>query len=234
MKPIRQRSKKSALFRTSAGLLVSRPPITTGPLSGFESAFYDYQRTLKARLASPFPEDFYFPKGSVALKRWQEALAEKNESSKGSAGLTPRPADPELEIGRPTERKSLNRLSNSTLYLLLKKRRAMHAWQFPQGPIGADESLQDAATRLLSKQAGQDMDVWTVSRIPVGVMSYQFESPIVGFSGAKVYFTKHRILAGQVRLDSEFEDFAWLSVQEIKQTVDSVYWKSIAPLLGAI
>jgi large subunit ribosomal protein L46 len=228
----RQRAKKPFLFRTTAGVVLNRPPILTRQLTSFEKAFYDYQLSLKQKLVSPFPEDFYFQKGSAAAKRWQEGAGVR-AAQVDDQNVAPREVE-SSNIHPDADRRSLDRRPSTSLYLLLKKKRSEHAWQLPQDAIGSEESLHGAANRLLETQIGPDINLWTVSRAPIGFIAYEFQSPNVGYNGAKVYFTKHRLLAGQVRLHNDYEDYAWLSPSEIKETVDAAYWKSISPLLGPL
>jgi large subunit ribosomal protein L46 len=49
-------------YTTKSGILLSRPPILTRPLTKFETSFHFYQKRLNERLALPFTRYFYFKK----------------------------------------------------------------------------------------------------------------------------------------------------------------------------
>lgn len=252
--------KRDYNFRTLAGIVLCRSPIITRELSDFEKAFYAYQRHLKSRLSSPFPTDFYFQKGSLASKRWLAAEDDRRQSNElvSSAPPTKTEQDGQIsgeerelqaeedvastvsmsritEADRNEDTKSLNRKLDRTLYLLLKKPRQEHAWQFPQGPIGAGEVLHESTSRILSTLAGRNMNTWTVGQVPVGHISYQFAEPDMGYHGNKVYFLRSRIFAGQCKLQEQsgIENFGWFTREEIEQKVDPAFWKSISSMLAS-
>lgn len=252
------RAKKDAKFRTLAGVVLCRSPVITRELSEFETAFYAYQRHLKSRLSSPFPTDFYFQKGSLASKRWLAGEDERRQSNQLVPNVVKHSEEGELtgkeremqdeddvassvsmsrvtEADRKNDTKSLDRRLDRTLYLLLKKSRSEHAWQFPQGPIGVGEFLHESTTRVLSSLAGADMNTWTVGRVPIGHLSYQFKQPDMGFEGNKVYFLKSRIFAGQCKLQESagLEDFGWFTRDEVEERVSPVFWKLISSMLAS-
>ncbi|OWO97317.1 hypothetical protein B2J93_9589 [Marssonina coronariae] len=53
-------------YTTKAGILLSRPPLLTAPLTSFEKAFFFYQKRLNERLAMPFTPYFYFKSDTPA------------------------------------------------------------------------------------------------------------------------------------------------------------------------
>lgn len=253
------RAKKDHSYRTSAGIVLCRSPIITRELSEFEKAFYAYQRHLKSRLSSPFPTDFYFTKGSLASKRWlageeerlraNDLVSTTSQSSVDTGDITGEQRELQneediassvamsrtTEADRKNDQKSLDRKLDRTLYLLLKKPRAEHAWQFPQGLTGAGEVLHESTSRVLATLAGKDMNTWTVGRVPIGVMSYAFAKPDMGHNGNKVYFLKSRIFAGQCKPQkgANIEDFGWFTREEVEEKVDPAYWKSISSMLAS-
>jgi large subunit ribosomal protein L46 len=54
-----------------AGVLLSRPPLLTRPLTSFEKAYFFYQKRLNERLALPFSRYFYFKKDTPADADWK-------------------------------------------------------------------------------------------------------------------------------------------------------------------
>ena len=83
------------------------------------------------------------------------------------------------------------------------------------------------------------MNTWLVGHTPIG--HYQLNYPEARTSGgltqqgAKTFFLKARIMAGQVDLKENklgHKDFKWLAKDELKKEVDGSYWKSIKNMLA--
>lgn len=71
--------------------------------------------------------------------------------------------------------KDTRRKPKESLYLLVKKPRNNHAWQFPQGGQEQDETAAEAALRELKEECGSDLKVRLVDHAsPVGVYQYKF------------------------------------------------------------
>lgn len=253
------RLKKDQSYQTSVGILLCRSPIITRELSDFEQAFYAYQRHLKSRLASPFPIDFYFTKGSLAAKRWQAGedarrradelvspRASNSQENDVTTGAERELQDEEdiaaqvamsriTEADKSNDTHSLDRKLDRTLYLLLKKPRERHTWQLPQGVLGAGEVLHESSSRVLKALAGADMKTWQVGKVPVGHLSYSYPDPRQGHNGNKVYYLKSRIFAGQCRpaQGSGISDFGWFTSEEVGEKVGEKYWKQIRYMLSA-
>ncbi|KAI9593512.1 NUDIX hydrolase domain-like protein [Syncephalis fuscata] len=228
--------------RIVVGTILSRPPQITRDLTDFETAYFE-NRQNDARASAPaFPIEFYFKKGSETERLWQqrergELPAETWEQMRSQIEgkqieLTKREA-PADEYG---PRQSLNRSLKDNLYLVVKRNRAQYQWQFPQGGLESEEFLHQAAKRELVEECGPDMDVWYVGRRPVGFHQYAYPSEhIKSFpehDGAKVFFMKAHIFAGQVKVDGkEVVDYAWLTKHELAQVLEPDYYAAIKNLL---
>ncbi|KAJ1977285.1 hypothetical protein H4R35_002363 [Dimargaris xerosporica] len=144
-------------------------------------------------------------------------------------------ASRETEADRTNDTKSLERALAQTLYLLVKKPRDQHTWQFPQGGVESDELLHEAAYRELQEECGNGMNVWVMGRGPVGHYSYDYpadHAQRTKFAQAKVFFVKGFIYAGQACVDNkEVVDFAWVTKDEIPTYVDPQYWEAVKDLL---
>ncbi|KAF9116828.1 54S ribosomal protein L17 mitochondrial [Mortierella sp. AM989] len=255
-------------YRIVAGVVVSRQPLILRDLSPFEKEYFLYQQSLERDSASPFGAEFYFKKGSVAERRWKQQEAERiaslstsslsKSSSKSSVEGSAAGSDDELteedrvaaleaqiefndritEADRKNDVKSLERALQRTLYLIVKKPREQHAWQFPQGGMRIVENLQEAAGRELQEECGDNMDLWFVGRVPIGHYSYshpdgfktEADAPV---KGTKVFFMKAHIFSGQVQLDNkEVIDFAWVTKQEMKDYVSPDYYEAVKDMLS--
>ncbi|CAG8823644.1 6883_t:CDS:2, partial [Cetraspora pellucida] len=132
--------------------------------------------------------------------------------------------------------KSLDRALQRTLYLIVKKPRETHSWQFPQGGVEKTETLVQAASRELEEECGNCMDVWFVGRRPIGYYKYDYPKYLVKdnieYKGAKVFFMAAHIFAGQVKVDNkEIIDFAWVTKQEMKNYVHTEYYEAVKDML---
>lgn len=62
------------MYKTRAGVVLSRPPQITRDLTPFEQAFYLYQRRLNERQALPFTKYFYFKRDTPADTDWKRKI----------------------------------------------------------------------------------------------------------------------------------------------------------------
>lgn len=60
-----------------AGVVVSRPPLTTPDPHPFDTAFYLYQRRLNERLVLPFTQYFHYKRGTPAFEHWRAKRRER-------------------------------------------------------------------------------------------------------------------------------------------------------------
>ncbi|KAL9548089.1 hypothetical protein MBANPS3_005849 [Mucor bainieri] len=66
------------------------------------------------------------------------------------------------------------RKPNETLYLLVKKPRKHHAYQFPQGGQDPGETTSEAALRELREECGSSLKVKLIDETPIGAYQYKF------------------------------------------------------------
>lgn len=121
-------------------------------------------------------------------------------------------------------------------YLIVKKPRKDHAWQFPQGGVDPGEIGLQAAKRELSEECGEHLVVKFKGEKPVGEYKYLFPK---GFSrhdksivGAKVEFFAAEYLSGAVEVDgTEIIDHAWVTADEFDQYFTLSYQDIVNSLL---
>ncbi|KAL7337272.1 NUDIX hydrolase domain-like protein, partial [Rhodotorula toruloides] len=222
--------------RVVASALLSRPPLILPPLSPLERSYYAYQRRIHRALAKPasVSQSWFFKKGTQAEKSFMKAFEMAAEEVEGAPDYVPR----ETEADKKGDVTSLERKADRTLYLLLKKNRKEHAWQFPQGGVEGEESLLEAAKRELHEETGVNVDVWPSGRVPAGAYTYPFpaehKKKHPEHEGAKVFFMPMRIIRGQVEPNKQegIVDFAWLTKEEVKEKVSPEYWEAVEPMLS--
>lgn len=116
-------------------------------------------------------------------------------------------------------------------YLLVKKPRKDHAWQFPQGGVDEGETHLSAAYRELREECGETLAVDFLNT-EIGRYKYDFPQEFdrhdKGVIGAEVVFFKGGYVSGTVELDqNEVVDFQWCTKDEIQQKVDLEYWEVV-------
>ena len=84
------------------------------------------------------------------------------------------------------------------------------------------------------------MNTWVVGNMPIGHNVYNYKHPVVNkeygseLRGEKVFFMKARIMAGQASLTDNkfgFEDFQWLTKEEIQDSFNSQDWNAVKTML---
>jgi large subunit ribosomal protein L46 len=148
-----------------------------------------------------------------------------------------RPMPRITEADKTNDQKSLNRLLQRTLYLLVQDEK--HNWVFPTAKLVGRESFHQAAERILVQAAGVNMNTWIVGNAPIGHEAHNYRLPITDSKGvqelgAKTFFMKARIMAGQVDLVKNafgLKDFRWLSKEEISTVVTRRYFSVIENML---
>lgn len=132
-------------YRIVAAALLSRPPLVLPALSPLERSYYAYQRAIHRALSKPTSAatSWFFKKGSAADKAFTafDARAQREDNGASDEGRAfemageevegaPEVMTRETEADRRGDTRSLERKADRTLYLLLKKKRDQHAWQF--------------------------------------------------------------------------------------------------------
>ncbi|CAO3669952.1 unnamed protein product [Umbelopsis ramanniana] len=232
----------SSNYRIASGIVLSRTPQITRDSTPFEKAYFDYSEKLERQSAIPLPADFYFKKGNGHPKLSLTEAVKETQVKQEDADVTTQMNKFETgsrlsEADKKNDIKSLDRALQRTLYLIVKKPRDQHAWQFPQGAVEEGEYLHDAAERELEEECGKNMDVWFVGRQPVGHYAYKFPEDHVakypGATGAKVFFMKAHVFAGQCNPDNkEVVDFAWVTKDELPNYVSPEYFNAVKDMLS--
>jgi len=125
-------------------------------------------------------------------------------------------------------------------FLLVKKPRARHAWQFPQGGAEVGETFEEAARREFAEELGTD-------KIKIlreaGVYSYEWSAgkkvrkELKNFCGQEV----HLFLAdffgedAEIQLDrNELAEWRWVDAAELNELIESPeYLKKISEIIDA-
>ncbi|KAL7315193.1 hypothetical protein PS15m_006679 [Mucor circinelloides] len=137
----------------------------------------------------------------------------------------------------------IHREPGQRVYLLVKKPRDDHSWQFPQGGLKkkGNETVAQGALRELSEECGSDLVVDLIDTDePFCIYQYPFPPEFIKskkkkkqYAGAKVQFVRAKWSSGQCQPDGqEIIDFAWLTHKEILEFVSPDYAAGIEPLIS--
>ncbi|CAO3619891.1 unnamed protein product [Mucor hiemalis] len=138
-----------------------------------------------------------------------------------------------------TNIESLSRRPSERLYLIVKKPRDDHAWQFPQGGIKKKETVFEGALRELSEECGTDLQVKLTDTNVCCVYQYDYPPHFVQsnkkrgkkFSGPKVEFVRLEWVSGQCQPDGkEIIGFAWLTKDELLPYFSEDYREAVMPI----
>lgn len=122
-------------------------------------------------------------------------------------------------------RKSLYRKLDSRLYLIVKKDREAHSWQFPlvsHAEVDGDH-LRATAERGVRQQLGEDIDTYFVGNGPLTWFAYDTEQSEAASSPKKVFFYKAQYLFGNVQLGDGLVDHAWVTRAELGEYLSPEY-----------
>lgn len=227
-------------MKLRAGILLSRTPVVTKQTSSFEKAYFKYQDELERRLMWTFPWYFYFKKGTLAQRKFNDLQTGPTPRHKGvyyPKGI------PDVKHNRERRRKqevvlpttegltidkvarssehdqdetSLARKLDSTLYLVVNRD---GKWRFPSFEVAEAEALHEAAERGLRELGGDNINTWTVSNTPAAVIKEEVPE----------FLIRSHILHGQFQ--PEQQKFGWLTKSELEQQLDQPYYHRIATLL---
>lgn len=211
-----------------AAMLIHRAPLLTPTPSPLDQAYHQYSSSLRLALSNPVPTEFYFKKGSLTERRfsraqWQREKAvfgDKLAGKQPDVGELPVEEEPKLnareqegEVEEPSAEaaKKVERQGEGNLYLMVKDKKS-GKWSLPTGGLEKGEALHEAASRIVSTQVGEDMDLWLVTRKPIGLIEDASE---------KTFIFKSHILAGapSPTSSSSYSDYAWLTKEEIRRAL---------------
>ncbi|CAG9971985.1 unnamed protein product [Clonostachys byssicola] len=139
------------------------------------------------------------------------------------------------EADKKADVKRLDRAMDRTLYLVVKGK---DGWSFPADVIPDGENLHQCAQRVLDQAAGVNMNTWIVGRVPV---AHTVKEPVrdasggVKSKGAKTFFLKGRIMAGQADLKDNpfgYTDFKWLTREELEKELSPQDFKGVRNMMS--
>ncbi|KAH6636289.1 39S mitochondrial ribosomal protein L46-domain-containing protein [Chaetomium tenue] len=159
-----------------------------------------------------------------------------------------RPAPRRSEADEKGDVRRLDRAMERTLYLVVRReweevvegvKKKEAVWEFPTGLVQTQETLHEAAARVITESAGVNMNTWVVGRVPV---AHHVVKPVVDEAGGttvvdrgtKTFFLKGRIMTGQADLAGNkhgLTDFKWLTREELQEVLPEEYYRSVRGMM---
>ncbi|CAE7371278.1 MRPL46, partial [Symbiodinium microadriaticum] len=119
--------------------------------------------------------------------------------------------------------RSLERKLSNSLFLIVKRNRESHSWQFPQGKWLDGETMRQTAERVNDRTVGE-IRRWFVSNSPIGHFCYAYPPAMQEQRkqyGAKVFFYRAQLIEGELKLETRlYKDYAWIARSEVGEYFD--------------
>lgn len=203
-------------WRIMGATILHRYPVISKDPDEWETKFWDLQDKINDKQREWFFEQV---KGTDA-----QLITEDNPTYDEIIDSMPfKPASRITEADEKNDRHSTERRMQDSLFLVVKRNRDDHHWQFPQGKVLAEENLRQTTERVIDRAVGK-INRWFISNSPVG--HYQYEYPAAlqqqrqNF-GAKIFFYRCQLIKGNVKLQTKlYRDFAWVARDEIGEYLD--------------
>jgi len=129
-------------WRLVSGVVVERLPVIMRDPEPWELEWTEWRERQMQERTRNFP--FQDPKaGSDAA----DAAKQDEADAEAAADFVFEPAPRVTADDRAKNMRSLNRQLDRRLYLIVKKNRAQHAWQFPQGGREQRETMREVCVR---------------------------------------------------------------------------------------
>ncbi|CAB4253828.1 similar to Saccharomyces cerevisiae YNL252C MRPL17 Mitochondrial ribosomal protein of the large subunit [Maudiozyma barnettii] len=165
--------------------------------------------------------DVWYPKGVPDIQhgrersKAQEVILPQNEGGEGSNITRPVEKNPIITTADESgDKSSLERRLRNTLYLLVNYKKT--GWNFPKFEMKDGASLDTVAENGLRTIGGDNINTWTVSKKPAGVIKSE--------DGSCDFFIKSHILAGKFNIandsKNDITEYAWLTKKEIAEKLN--------------
>lgn len=143
------------------------------------------------------------------------------------------PASRTTDADRTNDTKSTERQRDESVTLLLEQQIGNDKlFILPQGKILSDETLYDAAHRIIKERCGDSIQTTIYGKAPCGFYKYKYPKEVRNEAvGAKVFFYRATLQSGQVATNCG--QFEWLNKTELLDKLDkySGYKRSVSKFI---
>lgn len=218
-------------YNIVASLIIERTPVIRPAYSKAEQEFMELREKNSIKRGKQMPQLL------------SQQLPEKHKFWKEKKILTPKLTRADVN----DDFKSHHRQLGDHLYLIVKKKRENHAWQFLQGIRTRNETIRETAERQCKKLGG-NIKVYMTGNMPLGYMKYDYiDKKPLNKRGAKVFFLKAHYIEGSPDFKNtdknwnklpkwakghDIEDFLWLNKRALEQYLHEDLYRNIRDLLN--
>lgn len=204
-------------WRIVASSILHRYPVITPDTEEWEKAMWEVQHKIDLKKR----EWFMSQTAGTDNQLLSEDIPEPEDIA---ASMPFKPASRITEADLSNDHRSLNRKLPRSLFLMVKRNRNNHSWQFPQGQLRGEENLRQSAERIIDRAVGK-IRRYFISNAPVGHLCYAYPEELQkqrNQFGAKVFFYRTQLIEGSIKLETRlYTDYAWLAREEVSQYVDA-------------
>eukprot|EP00002_Diphylleia_rotans_P027384 TRINITY_DN548_c0_g5_i1.p1 TRINITY_DN548_c0_g5~~TRINITY_DN548_c0_g5_i1.p1 ORF type:complete len:260 (-),score=61.76 TRINITY_DN548_c0_g5_i1:509-1288(-) len=205
-------SENSKKVRLVAATVLERYPVILEDVPEWKQRYVQMKERHDEHIRKQYPPEF--------LEQFKGKVVENKPDDNGV--LTTFPLHLRVtEADRTNNFHSLNRALQHKLFLIVKKDRSEHAWQYPQGGVEAGETLRQAAMREFVEECGNDMKVFFLGHHPMAHIDYELspkDQEEFKADATRVFFYRAIYQHGKVQLNTkELVDYNWRTKEEMRE-----------------
>eukprot|EP00934_Nitzschia_sp_Nitz4_P006184 Nitzschia sp. Nitz4//scaffold643_size2076//500//1529//NITZ4_009301-RA/size2076-augustus-gene-0.3-mRNA-1//1//CDS//3329556066//6174//frame0 len=202
----RQAKQQGKDWKLEVAVILERLPQVMPDKEDFEKD-YDELTTYLAQFGKEYPSEF-----AGALSQKPAPVTDEELLALLPEGFRPAPRETEADATGKTD--TMDRKLKESIFLVVDGR-------LPSAPLNDDESLVEAAKRVVAENGGKKMDLYCPSGAPMGVCLRVDES-IGDFFGTKTFYMRVQHDEGDInKKDIKGKDFEWLGRDEIVNKMQS-------------
>lgn len=202
-------------FNMVASTMLYRKPIIFPELTRWEQAWYtlkEKRRLEETRRVFPF---------------------KKKPEEPPNIPRNVKPGDRITAADRANDRHTTDRRLAEYIFLLVKKDRAEHAWQFPRIIVPPGElKLRHVTQEAMKKLVPEGPFVWYDTNAPCAHMFYRYGTPhATGKVGAMEFFYRAELIKGTIKELQQtpgIVDFAWVAADELPHYISLELYRAVA------
>ena len=215
-------------IRLAAATILQRFPVVVKPEASAVAAYKAVKAGKAGAVRKRFPDEVYADRRSMGGDEGKGGTFwDRYEGAEAGEGSV----EDVVGAAESGELRNTSRALDESLFLLLKKDREEHAWQFPQGGWEEGETMRQAAERELGEEIGEEAPVYFVSNAPSAHVEYQGQG-----DPTRLFFYRAWYLGdnGEDVVLPENEgivEYAWVTKDEAKILVSPDVFDVVEPLL---
>ncbi|XP_040825551.1 39S ribosomal protein L46, mitochondrial [Ochotona curzoniae] len=229
---------------------LQRPPLVSKPLSPLQEEMAALLRQIEIEKSLYSDHELrVLDEAQRLAKKRADLQEEEEEEEKGEPGiilaqdledtweqafLRFRPGARTTEADEKNDRTSLHRKLDRSLVLLVRQELGgQDVWMLPQAEWQPGETLRGTAERTLAVFSGNNMNTKFLGNAPCGHYKFKFPQAIrtENSFGAKVFFFKALLLAGDLSPAREETCHAWVSQEELGDYLSPRYLAQVRKFL---